>query len=373
MPLTAISIEGYRSVRRLYLPIGNLSVFVGANGVGKTNLYNGLALLRAAAEGTITRAVAVEGGVESVLWAGARRKGDPVRLALRAHFDDDMTYEIEIGLPAPAQAALDLEPLVKEEKLVVRHARRDVVMMERKNSAVMLRNAEGARETHPVAMLPSETVLESLRDAARYPELEVVRRELADWRLYHDFRTDAGSPIRQPSLRVTTPTLAADGHNLAAVFATLFSIRRDVTDLSRAIDDAFPGARLTVLDEGNRTLFGLLFPEMPQRLFRASELSDGTLKYLCLLAALMSYRLPSLIALNEPEGSLHPSLLNPLARLITRATENARVWIVTHSDALAEALRAEAGTIPRRVVKKDGETILEGQKASGEFRDDEDD
>ncbi|MBL6853068.1 MAG: AAA family ATPase [Alphaproteobacteria bacterium] len=65
MPLTAISIEGYRSVRRLYLPIGDLSVFVGSNGVGKTNLYNALALLRAAAEGTITRAIAQEGGVGS--------------------------------------------------------------------------------------------------------------------------------------------------------------------------------------------------------------------------------------------------------------------------------------------------------------------
>jgi len=65
---------------------------------------------------------------------------------------------------------------------------------------------------------------------------------LADWRLYHDFRTDAASPIRQPCHAITTPTLSADGHDLAAVLATLFVIREDTVELERAVDDAFPGA-----------------------------------------------------------------------------------------------------------------------------------
>jgi uncharacterized membrane protein len=70
-------------------------------------------------------------------------------------------------------------------------------------------------------VLASETALAAFRDGARYPELEAVRRELSEWRLYHDFRTDAGSPIRQPCHAITTPTLSADGHDLAAVLATL--------------------------------------------------------------------------------------------------------------------------------------------------------
>ena len=82
--------------------------------------------------------------------------------------------------------------------------------------------------------------------------------------------------------------------------------------------------------------------------FWAHELSDGTLKYLCLLGALMGYRLPSLIALNEPEASLHPSLLGPLARLIAGSAKHTRIWIVTHSDFLAEALQQEIGKRARR-------------------------
>jgi len=69
--------------------------------------------------------------------------------------------------------------------------------------------------------------------------------------------------------------------------------------------------------------------------FDASELSDGTLRYLALAGALMAYRLPSFIALNEPETSLHQDLLDPLARLIVQASERTQLWLVTHSEALA--------------------------------------
>ena len=301
--LTSVTIRGYRSIRNLTLPVDACTVFVGANGVGKTNLYKALGLLRCAATGTITRAIAEEGGIESVLWAGARRRGAPVRLALKAHFDEmeygvemglPHSYEIEVGLRQPTEAAFAIEPLVKEERLSVRQGRREVVMMERKGPLVTLRDEDGARENHKNAVLPSETALAAFRDGARYPELEAVRRVLLDWRLYHDFRTDAGSPVREPCHAITTPTLSQDAHDLAAVLATLFVIRQDTVELASAIDDAFPGAQLYAGDEGSWCRLSLKFPDMP-RAFGAHELSDGTLKYLCLLAALMGYRLPSLV------------------------------------------------------------------------------
>jgi predicted ATPase len=205
------------------------------------------------------------------------------------------SYEIEIGLRQPTEAAFAIEPLIKEERLTIRQGRREIVMMERKGPLVTLRNGEGVRETQRNAVLPSETALAAFRDGARYPELEAVRRELLQWRLYHDFRTDAGSPVRQPCHAITTPTLSADGRDLAAVLATLFVIRQDTVDLASAIDDAFPGAQLRAGDEGSWCNLTLQFPDMP-RSFGAHELSDGTLKYRCLLGALMGYRLPSLIA-----------------------------------------------------------------------------
>ena len=113
LSLSSLAIEGYRSVRRMRLPIGHLSVLVGRNGVGKTNLYRSLELLAAAARGSITREIAEEGGIESVLWAGPRRRGQRVRLRLGAELGD-LEYAVEIGLPNPTEAAISVtEPLVK--------------------------------------------------------------------------------------------------------------------------------------------------------------------------------------------------------------------------------------------------------------------
>ncbi|MEZ5666152.1 MAG: AAA family ATPase [Alphaproteobacteria bacterium] len=378
MRLTAVSIQGYRSVRRIRFPVGPLTVFVGRNGVGKTNLYRGLALLHAAANGSITRELAEEGGMASVLWAGKRRKGDPARLVLAAEFDA-LEYAIEVGFPAPMFPALDGEPLVKAERLAARvDGGRPVTLMERKGPAVWLRDATGRRRTFEDALLASETALAAFRETALLPELGAVRHAMQDWRLYHEFRTDTAAPVRRPCLAIATPSLAADGHDLAAVLATLVEIGGDAAAFMSAVDDAFPGVRLGVEGEGgNHRRLTMLFPEMqrpppePSRIFGAHELSDGTLKYLCLVGALCGYRMPGFVALNEPESSLHPDLIAPLARLIASRSEVARLWVVTHSETLGDALADLTGNPPLVVTKREGETWIEGLSLLGSFADEQ--
>jgi predicted ATPase len=153
--------------------------------------------------------------------------------------------------------------------------------------------------------------------------------------------------------------------------ATLIHIREDMTAVERAIDDAFPGAQLVVPPPGRTAQFGMIFPDHPKRVFEAGELSDGTLRYLALLGALLAYRLPAMIALNEPETSLHAALLDPLARMIVAASARTQIWLVTHSSALADAIALHGGITPRTVIKRDGATWLEGLGVGGEFRDPE--
>jgi predicted ATPase len=109
-----------------------------------------------------------------------------------------------------------------------------------------------------------------------------------------------------------------------------------------------------------------------QRPFDARELSDGTLRYLCLIGALMSYRLPAFVALNEPEMSLHPDLLEPLAQLIAAAAQRTQIWVVTHSQALAEHLERHGDCTARHVHMVDGETRIEGLSIVGRFDEEED-
>ncbi|GKQ51884.1 AAA family ATPase [Bradyrhizobium sp. Ce-3] len=364
---TDISISNYRSIRRLFMSIQPLSVFVGENGVGKSNLYKSLSLLRDAATGRITRTISDEGGLNSVFWSGDRRRGSDALLRLAVRFDH-VRYSIELGFPSPVSAAFPGEPMIKSEKIEATHGKRTVVMMERTNSLVSVRGENGAWSQHKDAVLPSETALAGLSDGKGSPEIDLIRNAMLSWRFYHDFRTDPASPIRKPCLAITTPSMSADGHDLAAVLATLFTIRQDAGDLQDAIEDAFPGAELRAWEKNGLCEFQLQQADMP-RPFRAHELSDGTLKYLCLLAVFMGYRLPPFIALNEPETSLHPSLLAPLARLIVKASSRADIWIVTHSEHLMEALRNEGSVPLRRVIKAKGATTIEGLTHSGEFRD----
>ncbi|MCA1401907.1 AAA family ATPase [Bradyrhizobium sp. BRP56] len=366
-----IAISNYRSIRRLFMPIQPLSVFVGENGVGKSNLYKSLSLLRDAATGRITRTIADEGGLKSVCWSGLRKRGEDARLRLEVRFDH-VKYAIELGHPGPLEAAFPGEPMIKSERIEAIHGKRKVLMMERTNSHVSVRGESGAWSEHKDAVLPSETALADFLDGKACPEIDLIRNSLQSWRFYHDFRTDPGSPIRKPCLAITTPSLSADGSDLAAALATLSAIRQDAVDLQDAIEDAFPGAELQAWADNGRCEFELLQADMP-RPFKAHELSDGTLKYICLLAVFMGYRLPPFIALNEPETSLHPSLLAPLARLIAKASRRADIWIVTHSEPLMEALRSESSVPLRRVIKAKGATTIEGLTAGGEFRDREDD
>jgi predicted ATPase len=97
---------------------------------------------------------------------------------------------------------------------------------------------------------------------------------------------------------------------------------------------------------------GLLRP------LKAAELSDGTLRYLLLVAALLSPRPPALMILNEPETSLHPDLLEPLARLITQASKRSQAVVVSHAAALLSALDADADCRQIVLEKQLGETVV---------------
>ncbi|MBE0579378.1 AAA family ATPase [Devosia sp.] len=389
MTLSAVEITGYRSIRKIRFPVRQLTVLVGGNGVGKTNLYRSLELLQAAARGTLADEIAREGGLASIFWAGGKnlspdgsfdpkyrtdgyRKDEGNSLRLAASFADlgdgsfDPTYRLEVSFAGIDVAAFRNEAQIKTESLDWQQRGKTVSLMDRKGGMAWARDAEGRREVANDDMLASETALAALSGRS---EIALVRDSLIAWRFFHGFRTDAESPLRRPSRAVTSPSLASDGSNLGAVLATLHHIRGDRIDLDRAIEDAFPGAELVIPEVGEFASFGMRYAEMPKRVFQPHELSDGTLQFLALAGALLSYRLPPFIALNEPENSLHPSLLPMLARLIVKAAERSQVWVVTHARDLADAIAAESGVLPREVVRDDNGTWLEGLGNLGEFVD----
>jgi predicted ATPase len=354
MAIQRFHVAGYRSIKDLALDLGPVNVLVGPNGSGKSNLFRALTLLHAAASGRLARTLADESGMPSVLWAGPRAKGS-VRMTLGIKLDL-LEYELACSLPKPAQSAFSLDPLVKEERLWFHGNGKRSLLLERDNQLVKARDADGHRVCMALSISESESVLSELRQPEQFPVLFALREDIRSWRSYSRFRTDPDSPIRQPQIGVRTPVLADDGRDLAAALQTILEIG-DHKRLHEVIDNAFPGSELRIDFPQGRFQVALHMPGF-QRPFTAQELSDGTLQYLCLAAALLSPRPSSLLALNEPEASIHPSLLPAVADLIAGAGESSQLWITTHSQQLASLVADHSGDPPLQLRNIDGQTRL---------------
>jgi len=260
------------------------------------------------------------------------------------------------------------DPEVKiEQAWLGRESRPSCRFLDRDHASATVRGEDGVRDRHELVMETTETALAQVQDARRYPDLQVLRAHFTGWRFYHHFRSDPESPLRQPRPGTMTPRLAGDGHDLASALQTIREIG-DERALAEAIDRLQPGARLEVADvDGQGSLDVRLHTPGLLRPVTSRELSDGTLRYLALVAALLSPRPAPLLAFNEPESSLHPAMLPALAVLFVQAAAHSQVWVTTHSIALAEALAAASGSKPLRLELVEGATRIIGQSLLGEI------
>ncbi|MFK5646865.1 AAA family ATPase [Ornithinimicrobium sp. LYQ121] len=383
---STVAISGYRSLRDVRLPLGRLTVVTGPNGSGKSSIYRALRLLADCGGGRVVASLAREGGLASALWAGpetlggARRgyavegtvRKDRISLLLGVG-GDELSYLVDLGIPVQGGSAFDRDPEVKREAVWTGPVMRPATLVaRRRHHRVEVRDDDGGWAQAPVSVPAWSSMLTEVVDPLAAPELWAVREQLRSWRFYDGFRVDASSPARQPQVGTRTWALADDGADLAAALQTIAEDGR--SGLDHAVADAFDGARLEVVVHDGLFDVRLHQPGMLRPL-RMAELSDGTLRYLLWLAALLTPVPPRLMALNEPETSLHPSLLPPLARLVAQAARRTQVVVVTHSqplvDELVEAFAVD-GVDPRDVDPTPGTVpdlrLVELNKDLGETR-----
>lgn len=346
--LQTLAVAGYRSLRDVVVPLGALTVVTGPNGSGKSNLYRALRLLAAAARGEVVGAVAREGGVPSVLWAGPENGGTqgtvrrgPIALML-GFSSDELGYLIDLGIPQSDPSVANpfaRDPEIKREQVFAGPvAKPAALLIDRRRQNTRVRDGRWTDLEQRLASY--ESIVTDLADGDTAPELLALRRTMSGWRFYDHFRVDAEAPARHPHIGTRTQTLSHDGATLAATWATIVDAGHGDA-LDRAVSDAFPGSRVEI--QANEGLFRLVLHQRGLlRPLEAAELSDGTLRYLLLCAALLPARPAPLLVLNEPEASLHVSLLAPLARLIQRAAAQTQVLVVSHARELVEALPATA-------------------------------
>lgn len=373
--LKTLAVANYRSINKLVVPLDRLNLVTGPNGSGKSNLYRALRLLAETAQGGVINALAREGGLDSTFWAGPEsisrrmRQGEvPIESSVRqgvkrlrlGFAGEDFSYAISLGLPEPSLSFFSLDPEVKKECIWAGHIYRPASLLVQR-SGPMVRARDGRNWDVLAQHTPNyHSLFDQVGSLRGSPEVLLLRESIRGWRFYDHFRSDVDAPVRQPQLGTRTPVLHHDGRDLAAALQTIREIG-DPEALQQAVSDAFPGARLNIQPlQGGR--FAIEFyQEGLLRPLSAAELSDGTLRYLLLIAALLTPRPPTMMVLNEPETSLHPDLLPALARLIIQASGQCQVWVVSHASRLIAALRQDEGCNSIVSEKVLGETQIVGQ------------
>jgi predicted ATPase len=339
-----------------------LNVLIGPNGSGKSNLIEAVSLMRSAAKDF--RAVTREGGgIGEWIWKG--RPKDPATVEWlvcnRSESGPQLRHTVAFR-PIAQSFHLDDE---RVEETVKRHpGENDVYFYYRYYNGKPIVNTvkDRKRALAPETIEPDRSILINRRDPEIYPELAWLAENYEKVRIYREWTFGRNGVIRKPQLAdMPSDVLEEDFSNLGLFLnrlrthfpAAKKAILMGLKDLYEGIEDfnvSFNGGTAqVVLTESDYSI-------------PATRLSDGTLRYLCLLAILCDPEPPPLICIEEPELGLHPDILPKLADLLRAASERTQLIVTTHSEILVDAMTET----PESVVvcsKRDGQTIMERLKA----------
>ena len=345
------------------LELKPLNVLIGPNGSGKSNLIEVIGLLRAAPS-DVTAPLREGGGGRNWIWRGEPRTTEArVEVVLRGLLfgAEKRLLRYCLGFGRAFHGA----PYLREEFEEVKRTKQDddeaEPYLRRSADKVILSytddsGVKGQRELRASEFEPNQSILSQIKDPFQYDELTSLGFGLAGIQLYRQWTFGRNAPSRSPQKAdLPNRSLAEDGTNLGMVLNRLDGDLKAKKQLLTALRKLYPGIDdyYVQIEAGSVQVF-LKEGNVP---IPAVRLSDGTLRYLCLLAILCNPSLPPLICLEEPELGLHPDILPGLADLLREASERCQLIVTTHSDTLVDALT----DTPESIVvceKENGQTKL---------------
>jgi predicted ATPase len=186
---------------------------------------------------------------------------------------------------------------------------------------------------------PAESILAQIRDRTTYPEITHLATEFAKIKLYRDWSFGRYAPPRLPQ-KADLPNnyLEPDCSNLCMVLSEIALHPPAKKKLLKELQYFYPNVESYDIYASDSTV-QIYFTETGLRTaVPATRLSDGTLRYLCLLSILCHPTPPPLVCIEEPELGLHPDVLPNLGKLLIEASERTQLIVTTHSTMLVDAL-----------------------------------
>jgi predicted ATPase len=339
MYVQSLGIEGFTSFKDVRWSPEPLNVLIGRNGSGKSNLLRALDLIRASAAGNLNDFVLGKGGFPRLLWGGTARH-IYLELMLSARLGTDQRIYDLVFVPLPDSASFR----VASELLAFEDPK--FRLLDRNETELTVRLEGKPHRRHAASDVPpAETALSMVSVLWDNPIAYQLQQELKAWAIYQSLNVAEDAAIRRSAVDRQETRVAYHGQNLTPVLNTLYK-----GEFKEAIDSAMSAA---FPDDFRELTFATTEPNRVQLYLRrkhgsrqdsAADLSDGTLRFLLLLTILATPDPPALIAIDEPEAGLHPSMLPIIAEFAVAASKRTQVILSTHSlqmlDAFGETLPA---------------------------------
>jgi len=346
-----VVIEHWKSIEKLDLELGPLTVLVGPNGSGKSNFVDALRFVRDAVS-------------ESLDWAVSRRQGfDSLRQWSPAQ-DHDVRIRMELREGYFEAAFLDLTLGAGDRGYSIENESVDIIRAHRIEDQISYsRDASG----HVRARSQNSVLVDEVTDQIEHLTLNThpissrtssFRAKLASIEAY----SPSATSMRTPQSPTVHHRLTQDGDNFPSVFKSMDrskegkAAREEIVSCLRPI---MPGLADILIAEVSKYLvpiFQILESNGERHDFNVSQISDGTLRALGLLTALYQPNAPDVIAMEEPEQNLHPGALAVLVDSIREVSEKRQILITTHSPQLVDYFKPEE---VRAVELRDGTTRIE--------------
>jgi predicted ATPase len=311
--LRRLILKGYKSIKAIDFEFRDLNILIGANGAGKSNFINFFNFMRKIVEKESQITVAQMGGANKVL-----------------HFGRKTTKEIEINLQfTPNEYHAILIP-DQQDKLIFKEERYSYYI---KGSKINydLYNVGGYESKLP--------------DKFSYEPKGYVIKYIKDWKVYHFHDTGENSPMKQPSRTYDYYSLSVDGHNIAAYLYFLKNNHNQIyKEIVKTVQRVAPFFHDFILepDPANKEMIKLRWKHKGSDMyFDVNDLSDGTIRFICLVTLLLQPHMPTSILIDEPELGLHPFALKILAGLLKIASAKTQIIVSTQSLPLVELFDVE--------------------------------
>ncbi len=328
-----ISVRGFRRLQNIDLEMRNLIVMIGANGSGKTSFLDILSILAASASGNLQNLLQLKGGLNEILTIGKVQELE-IEISMQVLDEQPLMYSLTLS-----PKGLSYE--VKDESLTQQRdpSRTEPFKYIESQGLNIKYFQEGSGLLRPNwEHNPLETSLSQV--PKMYTEPENLRKSLASCTYYGALDVSEKSPIRLPQAMRPAKLPGASGENLVSCLYDLRETDRDRFEMvENIISAAFPDfERLNFPPVAAGTMSMTWTDRNFSQPFYVHELSEGTLRFLWLVALLQSQTLTTVTLLDEPEVSLHPELLRHLVYLMREASKHTQLIVATHSDRLIRFL-----------------------------------